>query len=85
LRTVGLLILGALTLWLLRGPVPPGRAIHFLAQACDSLAEGHALGQVHRDVKPSNLFICEASPDALKKQAARSSLSADTSVSCRLI
>ena len=50
------------------GPVPPGRTIHFLTQACDSLAEAHALGQVHRDVKPSNLFICKVglSYDVLK-------------------
>ncbi len=41
------------------GPVSPERAIHFMTQACDSLAEAHALGQVHRDVKPSNLFICK--------------------------
>jgi serine/threonine-protein kinase len=40
------------------GPVPPGRAVHFLVQACDSLAEAHANGLVHRDIKPSNLFAC---------------------------
>jgi len=40
------------------GPVPPARAVHFLAQACDSLAEAHAIGLVHRDIKPSNLFAC---------------------------
>lgn len=41
-----------------RGPVPPARAVHILRQACASLAEAHALGIVHRDVKPSNLFVC---------------------------
>jgi hypothetical protein len=40
------------------GPVPPARAIHFLRQACNSLAEAHARGLVHRDIKPSNLFVC---------------------------
>lgn len=41
------------------GPLRPERAIHYLLQACDSLAEAHERGQVHRDVKPSNLFACK--------------------------
>ena len=41
------------------GPIRPARAIHLLLQACDSLSEAHELGQVHRDVKPSNLFLCK--------------------------
>jgi serine/threonine-protein kinase len=40
------------------GPVPPERAIHLLIQACDSLAEAHAAGLVHRDVKPANMLTC---------------------------
>jgi len=40
------------------GPVPPERAIHLLIQACDSLAEAHASGLVHRDVKPANMLTC---------------------------
>jgi serine/threonine protein kinase len=40
------------------GPVPPERAIHLLVQACDSLAEAHAVGLVHRDVKPANIVAC---------------------------
>jgi len=40
------------------GPVPPERAIHLLVQACDSLAEAHAVGLVHRDVKPANMIAC---------------------------
>jgi serine/threonine-protein kinase len=40
------------------GPQPPGRVISLLRQACDSLEEAHGLGMVHRDVKPTNLFVC---------------------------
>jgi eukaryotic-like serine/threonine-protein kinase len=40
------------------GPVPPERAIQFLIQACDSLAEAHAVGLIHRDVKPANMIAC---------------------------
>jgi DNA-binding NtrC family response regulator len=40
------------------GPLPPERAVFLLKQACLSLSEAHALGLVHRDVKPANLFAC---------------------------
>ncbi len=32
-------------------------AIEITLQACEALAEAHSLGIVHRDVKPSNLFV----------------------------
>ena len=40
------------------GPVPPERAVHLLSQACESLADAHAAGLIHRDVKPANLVTC---------------------------
>ena len=40
------------------GPLPPERVVFLLKQACLSLSEAHALGLVHRDVKPANLFAC---------------------------
>ena len=40
------------------GPVSPARVVYLLSQACHSLAEAHALGLIHRDVKPANLFTC---------------------------
>jgi hypothetical protein len=40
------------------GPLPPERVVYLLQQACMSLSEAHAMGLVHRDVKPANLFLC---------------------------
>jgi serine/threonine-protein kinase len=40
------------------GPLPPNRVIHLLRQVCHSLADAHARGLVHRDVKPANIYVC---------------------------
>jgi serine/threonine protein kinase len=41
------------------GVLPPERVVHLVLQACDSLAEAHHHGLIHRDVKPANLFACQ--------------------------
>jgi serine/threonine-protein kinase len=41
------------------GPLPPARAVHFLRQVCGALREAHGVGLIHRDVKPSNVMVCE--------------------------
>jgi serine/threonine-protein kinase len=41
------------------GPLPPAQAVHFWRQLCGSLQEAHAIGLIHRDIKPGNVMICE--------------------------
>lgn len=50
------------------GPQPEGRVLHILGQACGSLAEAHARGLIHRDVKPHNIFLTRRGgiPDFVK-------------------
>lgn len=40
-----------------QGWLPIATTIDYVMQASEALAEAHALGIVHRDVKPSNLFL----------------------------
>jgi serine/threonine-protein kinase len=40
-----------------RGRLPVGEAVDYVQQACEAMAEAHALGIVHRDLKPANLFL----------------------------
>jgi eukaryotic-like serine/threonine-protein kinase len=40
------------------GALPPARVIFLLQQACESLAEAHERGLVHRDIKPGNIQVC---------------------------
>ena len=50
------------------GPQPEGRVVNLLIQVCESLAEAHALGLIHRDIKPGNIFVTDRGgvPDMVK-------------------
>lgn len=40
-----------------RGPLSVDRALHYLLQAAEAIAEAHAHGIIHRDLKPQNIFL----------------------------
>src|SRR3954466_3437225 len=50
------------------GPLPEGRVLNILRQICGSLAEAHAAGLIHRDVKPANVILTSRAgiPDFVK-------------------
>ncbi len=47
-----------------RGKIPVSDAVDWLLQACEVIAEAHALGIIHRDLKPANLFVTTRSDGA---------------------
>jgi hypothetical protein len=47
-----------------RGQVGIGEVCEYILQACEALAEAHAIGIVHRDVKPANLFLTRTASGA---------------------
>jgi serine/threonine-protein kinase len=50
------------------GPLPAARAVYFLRRACSALREAHAMGLIHRDLKPGNFIVSNMGgvPDVLK-------------------
>ncbi len=49
------------------GPLPVSLAVDYVLQACEAIAQVHALGIVHRDLKPANLFLAEDQGQSLVK------------------
>jgi serine/threonine protein kinase len=41
------------------GPLEVHRAVGYVLEACDAVAEAHSHGVVHRDLKPANLFLAQ--------------------------
>jgi len=41
------------------GPMPYERAVFLVRHTCESLAEAHESGLVHRDLKPNNIMTCK--------------------------
>jgi serine/threonine-protein kinase len=40
------------------GPQSPARVVSILRQVCRSLTDAHRHGLIHRDIKPTNIFLC---------------------------
>ncbi|WP_052375341.1 serine/threonine-protein kinase [Chondromyces apiculatus] len=49
-----------------RGPMPVPRALHIARQIASALEAVHAMGIVHRDVKPLNVMVAEGQGDLVK-------------------
>jgi serine/threonine-protein kinase len=45
------------------GMLPWRQVLALVRDACDALAEAHAIGVVHRDLKPANLFLARSFAD----------------------
>jgi serine/threonine protein kinase len=41
------------------GPLPAERVVYLVRQVCQALREAHAIGLIHRDIKPGNIFAAQ--------------------------
>jgi serine/threonine protein kinase len=49
-----------------RGPLDVATTLTVVLEACEAVAEAHALGIIHRDLKPANLFLARAANGGTK-------------------
>ena len=49
-----------------RGRLSPAEALAFLIPACKGVAEAHAEGVLHRDLKPAHIFLCPGKDGELR-------------------
>ncbi|MFT3770962.1 MAG: protein kinase [Minicystis sp.] len=42
-----------------RGPLPIAETVGYVLEACEAIAEAHAQGIVHRDLKTANIFVAQ--------------------------
>ena len=56
-----------------RGALPVEEAARWMLEACEGLAEAHAAGLVHGDLKPQNIFLARPNVSTHPRSAAESS------------
>jgi serine/threonine-protein kinase len=51
-----------------QGPLPLSRVVEIVLQACEAVAEAHAIALVHRDLSPETLFVTRPADGSFRLQ-----------------